>query len=578
MTATQALLVVAPLWPMVVALLWLLRPVRRHLPGLAVTMAWPALLLAFTADATMQLSVPGLFTSMSLGIDPVGRAFLLLTALLWTVVGVFAHSYMKSDARRASFTGFLLFTGAGNVGVTLSHDMLSFYLFFALMTFAAYGLVVHTRAADALRAGRVYIVMAVAGEALVVAGLFALVAANAGTLFDDVPEIYRSLAQPELVATLLLFGFGVKAGLVPLHVWLPLAHPVAPTPASALLSGALIKAGVLGWLRFLPVGDLSMPTLGAVTMTLGVFATIVAAAVGVTQRDPKTVLAYSSISQMGFLTVGIGAALLLPTAAPLLVLGVAVYALHHAPAKAALFLAVALVRSRTRRWVLVVAALPALVLAGAPLTSGAIAKMSLKAGLVDVPQTWPVSVDVLLSVAAVGTTLLMARFLASLVADVATPAHGARSAGMLLSWLLMVALSCVAALWLPFTLASLGPLPLATDPSYLTAALWPIVLGAALAGTSLLLVRRYPALTTARVPAGDIVTLFEHGAIRARSVSRRLEKAAPRTWWSAQWRRVNRMAGAAIDRAAIRVEGLAAGPLMGVVLCALALVMFLMVR
>jgi formate hydrogenlyase subunit 3/multisubunit Na+/H+ antiporter MnhD subunit len=589
MTAT--LLMAALLWPVTLSLLWLLPSVRRRTAALAATMAWPALLLAFSADAALQIRAPGLFTTMSLGVDPVGRAFLLLTALLWSVVGVYAHVYMRRDTRRAGFTAFLLVTGTANIGLTLAQDMLSFYLFFSIMTFAAYGLIIHSRAVDALRAGRIYIIMAVLGEALLLAGVFTLTGMAADTTFGSVPDAYRSLPAPGLAASLFLLGFGVKAGLVPLHMWLPLAHPIAPTPASALLSGAMIKAGVLGWLRFLPIGELALPGPGTATMTAGVAATIVAAAIGITQRDPKTVLAYSSISQMGFLTVGIGAALLLPAAAPLLVMAVAVYALHHAPAKAALFLGVGLVRGRDRPWMLAVAALPALALAGAPLTSGAVAKAALKTGLGELPLAWRVPVDLLLAIAAVGTTLLMARYLAALLATDA-PAPGSNAApgqaapaapaaparGLLLSWLLLSLLSAAAAVWLPYTLTPLGELPLATQPQYIAAALWPVALGVLLAAASFGLARWYPALALRPVPAGDIIVLAEHGTRAARLLARRVAALPLEQHWTRVWQGGNRAAGLLIDRAAVMIERMAAGPALGAVLCALAVLLFLALR
>jgi hydrogenase-4 component B len=603
LTGGGVLLLAAIGWPMTLALLSLLRPVRRRAAGLGLTMAWPALLLAFTGDTALQLRLPGLFTSMQIGLDGVGRPFVLLTALLWSVVAVHARTYMRADARRTSFAVFMLAAGTGNLGLTLAQDALSFYLFFALMTFAAYGLVVHTRTAAAVRAGRVYIAMAVAGEALIIAGLFTLIAFADSAAFENLPAAYDAVQRPGVVAALLLLGFGVKAGMAPVHLWLPLAHPVAPTPASALLSGAMIKAGVLGWLRFLPLGHTALATLGMAVIVTGVLATVLAAAVGVSQRDVKTVLAYSSISQVGFMTVGVGAALVLPAAAPLLVLAVAVYALHHAPAKAALFLSAGIVRAG-RPWLLAGAALPAMVLAGAPLTSGAVAKSALKSALGEVPQPWPVPIDALLSIAAIGTTLLMARALGLLAMAAPRPVHAsaeahagghahaprpepvegkssghaAPAAGLLVPWLVLALLSGVAAVWLPLSVAPLGELPLGTDPAYIAAALWPIALGAIIAAAGVLLFRRYPALTLPRVPAGDIIALFEEAAVHVRRAARPLRGVVLEDRLGGISRAAERRVGGIIDRGARYVERTAEGPLLGLVFCVVALLLFLAVR
>ena len=95
------------------------------------------------------------------------------------------------------------------------------------------------------------------------------------------------------------FGFGIKAGALALHFWLPLAHPAAPVPASAVLSGAMIKAGLLGWLRFLPLGYAALPAAGLGLVGVGLAAALIGAAAGALQRNPKTVLAWSSVARWG---------------------------------------------------------------------------------------------------------------------------------------------------------------------------------------------------------------------------------------------------------------------------------------
>jgi hydrogenase-4 component B len=119
-----------------------------------------------------------------------------------------------------------------------------------------------------------------------------------------------------LAVGLLAAGFAVKAGIMPLHVWLPLAHPAAPVAASAVLSGALIKAGLIGWLRLLPLGGAAWPGWGTVFVVVGLTTAIAGALIGVAQTRPKVVLAYSSVSQMGIIATLVGVGLLAPAAAP----------------------------------------------------------------------------------------------------------------------------------------------------------------------------------------------------------------------------------------------------------------------
>ena len=102
-----------------------------------------------------------------------------------------------------------------------------------------------------------------------------------------------------------IVGFALKIGLVPLHVWMPLAYTAAPIPAAAVLSGAAVKAGVIGLIRFLPLGA-AMPGWGEALVALGFFSAFYGVAVGITQANPKTVLAYSSVSQMGVIAAVLG--------------------------------------------------------------------------------------------------------------------------------------------------------------------------------------------------------------------------------------------------------------------------------
>jgi formate hydrogenlyase subunit 3/multisubunit Na+/H+ antiporter MnhD subunit len=394
--------------PLLLSLLLLLPTGRGLWLRLAPLAPLPALVLALTGASAQVLDLPWLLLGTRLGLDDTGRFFLLFTALTWLAAGVYGHVYMNKDARRWGFWAFFLITQAGNLGVCLAQDAATFYLFFALMTFAAYGLVVHTRTEEAWRAGRVYLAMAVLGEVALVAGLM-LAAHAAGSLY--LTDLGKTV-MPVSAVGLLILGFGVKVGLPLLHLWLPLAHPVAPVPASAVLSGVMLKAGLLGWLRFLPLGHQALPEAGAALMALGLLAMFYGVVVGLVQRDIKVVLAYSSVSQLGFMTLGVGAGLFAPWLWPVLLPAVGLYALHHALAKSALFLAAGVaLQLGGRPWLLAGLALPALALAGAPFTSGWLAKTALKDGLAGLPSPWGGLLGIALPLAAVGTTLLMARLL-----------------------------------------------------------------------------------------------------------------------------------------------------------------------
>ena len=126
--------------------------------------------------------------------------------------------------------------------------------------------------------------MVILGEILLFTAL-ALIFRSTGSLSLNA---ITSMPSNHLVILLVLVGFGIKAGALPLHVWLPLAHPAAPTPASAVLSGAMIKAGLLGWLRFLPLGQPGTAVWGSPCIFAGMLAAFFGVIVGLNQKNPKT--------------------------------------------------------------------------------------------------------------------------------------------------------------------------------------------------------------------------------------------------------------------------------------------------
>ncbi|MGP1253246.1 MAG: complex I subunit 5 family protein [Kiloniellales bacterium] len=411
------LLLLIPSAPLAVACGLLLWPSRRALTLLAPWAALPALLCSFGLTAPLEIDLPWLLLGTQLVIDHTARIFLFFTAFLWLAAGVFATGYLQEEDGRARFFVFFLLAMAGNLGLIIAGDMLSFYASFAMMSFASYGLILHNRTAEAGRAGRIYIVMVVAGEVMLFAALVLAATVAGSLLFADVPAALAEAPTRDLILALALAGFGIKLGVVGLHVWLPLAHPVAPTPASAVLSGAMIKAGLLGWLRLLPLGEsAAFAGWGAMLMGVGLLAVFYAALVGVAQRNPKTVLAYSSVSQMGLVTTAIGLGLAVPARWPEISAIVLFLALHHALAKGALFLGVGVAASRFAagryRWLVATGlVVPALALAGAPFTSGGLVKELLKPEAMALSAPWGALLASLLAWTLVATVLLMARFL-----------------------------------------------------------------------------------------------------------------------------------------------------------------------
>jgi hydrogenase-4 component B len=413
-----AALILAPGVPLALGVLWGVPRLRRRIGPIAPWAALPALLLALfgTPGETAELS--WLLFGGYLGMTDTTRVFLFFTALIWFAAGIHGRGHLSEGDHCERFCVFWLFTLAGNIGLILALDVAVFYTSFALMTFAAYGLIVHDGSGTARRAGRVYLVLAVLGEALILVGLLLAARATASPLLPLLAELPQAIAgapERDLIIASLWLGFGVKAGLPLLHFSLPLAYSAAPVPVAAALAGAMIKAGLLGWLVTLPLGLVGLQEWGVIIIVTGLFAAFAGALIGVNQRQPRVVLAYSSISQMGLVCAAIGLWLARPELGPLLAAGITIFALHHALAKATLFLATDVVRHRTpfpAAWLWVGLWIPPLALIGL-LPSGLLAKGGVKEALTAAGQlggAWS-HLTLLFTVATVGTAVLMARYL-----------------------------------------------------------------------------------------------------------------------------------------------------------------------
>jgi hydrogenase-4 component B len=333
------------------------------LPALA-TAAWPAPVLVM--DYLWPAASWG-------GDDLITRGWLGFTALLWTCATLFAASSIGNDQHRLRFWLYWLITLSGNLLLVIAQDALSFYVGFAVMSLAAYGLVVHYGGPKPRSAGRIYLQLAIGGEMLLFAAFAMRSYAAGGALsFAD----WKTLPLDAPTLGLLLVGFGLKAGFWPLHVWLPLAHPAAPSPASAVLSGAMIKAGILGLWRTLPESDPLLHQWAAVLMPLGLFSIFYGTLIGLTSTQAKTALAYSSISQVGYLVVILALAWRHPQHASALAVLLVLFTAHHGLAKGALFLATGIHPLRPWYWLLLV--FSALTIAGLPFSSGGAVKGELK--------------------------------------------------------------------------------------------------------------------------------------------------------------------------------------------------------
>ncbi len=372
-------------------------------------------------------------------LDASRRIILLLTGLLWAVAGLFSGSYLKGDPRRREFFFYFGAAMAGNFGLLISAEVASFYTFFALMTFASYGLVIHSRTPSARQAARIYLVMAIIGELFLITSLYLAVQSAGSMLLADISAALAQAPNGRFIFLLGLIGFGVKVGAIPLYFWLPLAHPAAPAPASAVLSGAMIKAGLVGWMHLAPVGLVAWPSMSLLMVSLGFTAALGAAIIGLAQTDPKTNLAYSSISQMGLMTALLGIGLNGGIPAGLLFPAIALYASNHGTAKALLFMGTALPAKVGGSWRWLMWAglgTGVLAIAGGPLTGGLWTKYLLKTFLGETSLAGAQTFLLLLTLSAITTTVLLGRFL-YLLTRIEAPRKNSAPA-FLLPWLFLL--------------------------------------------------------------------------------------------------------------------------------------------
>ena len=299
--------------------------------------------------SAVHLDWDGPHGSIVLEVDALGAFFLLPTLVLSALAAVYGGSYLAGARGRrpvgAAWLSFAAFVG-GMVLVLVARTAVVFLVAWELMSLAAFLLVCfdHERR-EVRRAGWVYLIATHVGVAFLLA-LFALLGRHAGGVefADFLRAPTPSPAMAGLLFLLAVVGFGAKAGLVPLHVWLPEAHAAAPSHVSALMSGVMIKLGLYGILRTVTFLGPAPPWWGGVLVAAGALTAGVGIALAAYQRDLKRVLAYSSVENMGLITLALGVALWAdasarPAAAALGLTACLLHVWNHAGMKGLMFLA-----------------------------------------------------------------------------------------------------------------------------------------------------------------------------------------------------------------------------------------------
>ena len=311
-------------------------------------------LIPVCAGEKLYCELPKLLGGLRFETDGFRGVYAAVAGLMWLMTSIFSAEYLRHYRNRNRYWFFTLLTLGATAGVFLAADLMTAFIFFEIMSFTSWVMVVHDENPAAMRAGQTYLAVAVLGGMVMLMGLFLLYRLT-GTLriselraaCDAVPADRRTTLY--LAGSLVLFGYGAKAGMFPLHIWLPKAHPAAPAPASALLSGILTKAGIFGVLVLSGQVFLHDAGWGSALLILGEATMLLGAVLAVFSVNLKRTLACSSVSQIGFILTGIGMQCLLGEENGLAVWGTELHMINHSMFKLVLFMCAGAVYMNTHK-------------------------------------------------------------------------------------------------------------------------------------------------------------------------------------------------------------------------------------
>lgn len=313
-------------------------------------------ILAFLSLGCGEQGIRLLSLGEKLGIffrlDDLGRIFTVIVTILWILAGFYSFEYMKHEKEEKRYFGFYLMTFGVLLALTFAGNIVTYYLFYEMMTLLSMPLVLHSKTREALMGGLKYLFYSLCGAYMVLMGLFFLNKYAVTLQFTPGGVLNKELtAGNEKLLLIMVFfmilGFSVKAGMFPMHAWLPAAHPVAPAPASAVLSGLIVKAGVLGIIRavYFLFGESFIRETWVQTawMTLSLVTIFMGSMLAYREKMIKKRLAYSTVSQLSYILFGL--ALLQPQA----MTGALLHVVFHAFIKSTLFLCAGAIIYKTGR-------------------------------------------------------------------------------------------------------------------------------------------------------------------------------------------------------------------------------------
>lgn len=302
-----------------------------------------AVVIYILAQPAMEVTTVQIVTDMAVVFrtDGIAKLFMGMVTFIWLFVGIYNFEYLKHENHERRFLCVFVMEMGVLTGLGMSGNYISFYCLYEMVALGGFLLVAHTQTKEALRAGCKYLFYSICGAALGLMGFFFFHTYGSGAGFTpggilDGSKLAGHEALMLVVVFLVIIGFGSKAGMFPLHGWLPTAHPVAPAPASAVLSGVIAKAGVLGIIRvvFYTVGAdfIRGSWVQYAWMALTLITIFMGSMMAYKEKVLKKRLAYSTVSQVSYVLFGLST---LTTAG---VLGGLMHMLYHAVIKSTLFM------------------------------------------------------------------------------------------------------------------------------------------------------------------------------------------------------------------------------------------------
>ncbi len=301
-------------------------------------------------DSNLQLDIPFVMgTGLFLELNMLRYVLLFISALAFLLAQIFSLRYLLYYKNRNRYYLFYLLTLSSTLGVFMSCNVINLFTFFEIMTITSYFLVIHDEDEFTHKAGNIYIAMSFAGGLTQLMGIFLVYNYTNTLMLAEMAVPFQALGTMKyIIAGLVIVGFGVKACMFPLHIWLPKVYSPTPSPATAIFSGILTKTGVFGIYLVLSSLDFDIPLsyaiiiIGLINMLLGGF-------LALHHRNIKKVLAYSSMSQLGYIFLAMGLMGVLHGHTTMAYYGSVFHMINHAITKVSLFFGTGVIFMITQR-------------------------------------------------------------------------------------------------------------------------------------------------------------------------------------------------------------------------------------